>query len=246
MRLLLPLLVTLTSLSAFAETKEIDRTISVSGEAVVMVVPNQAVVTIGVETFDSKLEVASSTNDRVAKKLIQEWKSLGIADANIQTSGVSVEISYLRDSDRVRRTIEGYEVSRSWTVITDNAAMAEKVISTSLANGANSVSEVEFRTTELRKYRDQARVTAIKAAREKADLIASQLGASVGPPRSIGETTNYYSPSRYNRAAMSQNVTSYASDDAPADIGGAVAPGQIAVRASVSVVFDLVVRRPAS
>ncbi len=39
---------------------------------------------------------------------------------------------------------------------------------------------------------------------------------------------------------MSQNVMSYASDGGDPDTSGAVAPGQIAVRASVSVVFDLI------
>src|SRR5688500_735521 len=83
-------------LSAFplsAQTAE-PRTISVSVEAVVRVGPNQAVVTIGVETFDPSLEVASEKNDLAARAMIGEWKKLGVTDASIKTSGVQLEIAY--------------------------------------------------------------------------------------------------------------------------------------------------------
>lgn len=243
MRAVLCILVALAASHLTAQTAQTERTISVSGEAVVMVVPNQAVVTIGVETFDPKLDVASQTNDRVAKTLIAEWKRLGLADSKIQTSGVTVDISYKERDRSHTRQIEGYIVRRSYAVTADSAANAESVITAGLANGANQLGGVDFRTTEMRKYRDQARVSAVKAAREKAVLIASQLGASVGAPRSISETTNYYNWGGSRESAMSQNVMSFAPDSGEADSQGAVAPGQIAIRATVSVVFDLVTSR---
>jgi uncharacterized protein len=244
MRASLPGLIVLAAVTAVplqAQYSESARTISVSGEAVVMATPNQAVVTIGVETFDPKLDVASQTNDRIAKKLLAEWKKLGIADVNVQTDGVTVDLSYNERERGAARTVEGYTVRRSYAVIADSAFNVERVIAAGLANGANQLGDVDFRTTEMRKYRDQARVNAVKAAREKAHLIASELGVNVGMPRSITETSGYsgFSGSRRG-AAMSQNVVSYASDSGEADSYGAVAPGQIAVRASVAVVFDLV------
>lgn len=240
MRALFCVLVALTASTLPAQMYTAERHISVTGEAVVMVAPNQVVVTIGVETFDPKIDVASQTNDRIARTLIDEWKRLGLADANIQTSGVTVDISYNERERSRARTIEGYIIRRSYAVTSGSAAMAERVIAAGLANGANQLGDVDFRTTEMRKYRDQARVDAVKAAREKAVLIASQLGASVGPPRSISETTSYSEWGGRRGTGMSQNVVSYAPESGSADSQGAVAPGQIAVRATVSVTFDLV------
>lgn len=241
MRPALVIALVLSSLSLFAQDGTVEqRTISVSGEAVVMVVPNQAVVTIGVETFDPKLDVATANNERIASGLVADWKSLGIADTRISTAGASTEISYNHESGR-RRTVEGYVVRRTYEVTTDGAATAEKVIARGLANGANQLEGIDFRTTEMRKYRDQARVSAVKAAREKADLIASQLGVRVGPPRNITETTSYSSWYRQS-SAMTQNVMTEASGGGDPDSYGSVAPGQIAVRASVAVVFDLITR----
>jgi uncharacterized protein YggE len=238
-------LLTLIAAPAFAQTVgvyESPRGISVSGEAAIMVVPDQAIVMIGVETFDAKLDVAAATNERTAKGLIAEWKKLGIADSNIKTSGVSVSIAYDDQHRTPSRTIVGYVVRRSYDITAGSAALAEQVINRGLANGANQISEIDFRSTEMRKYRDQARIQATRAAREKAELIATQLGATVGPPRNITETTSYYS-GRYQQNSMSQNVTSYPPDGGESDSAGAVAPGQIAVRASVSVTFDLVTKK---
>ncbi len=132
MRKALIVFLAFTSLPLLAQSKEIDRTISVSGEAVIMVAPDQAVVTIGVETFDPSLEAASLTNDRIAKALIAEWKRLGVPDSRIQTSGVTVAIEYTRNNDHAKK-IEGFVVSRSYDVTADSAATAERVITLGLA-----------------------------------------------------------------------------------------------------------------
>jgi uncharacterized protein len=245
MRNTLLALLTLVAAPAFAQTVgvyESPRGITVSGEAAIMVAPDQAVVMIGVETFDAKLDVAAATNERIAKVLITEWKKLGIADSNIKTSGVTVTIAYDDQHRAPSRAIVGYVVRRSYDITANSAATAEQVINRGLANGANQISQIDFRSTEMRRYRDQARVMATKAAREKAELIAGQLGATVGAPRNISEAATYYS-GRSSQNLMTQNVTSYADDDGDSDSVGAVAPGQIAVRATVSVTFDLVTKK---
>jgi len=57
---------------------------------------------------------------------------------------------------------------------------------------------VDFRTTELKKYREQARELAARAAREKADKIAAVLGESVGHAITINEGYNAGDSSAYN------------------------------------------------
>lgn len=228
------------ALPGAAQVRENPRTLGVSGEATVMVAPDQAVVTIGVETFNASLEEASAANDRIARTLIAEWKKLDIADANILTSGLTVEIRY---DDHRARVVEGYVVRRSYDVTASSAAVAEKVVSRGLASGANQVGRIDFRSTQMRKYRDEARVNAVKAAREKAALLAREFGVSVGAPTSITETTSHYGYNYGGATQMSQNVMSYAPDGNDSDSSGAVAPGQLAVRASVSVTFELIAKQ---
>ena len=44
-----------------------------------------------------------------------------------------------------------------------------------------------LRTSKLRQYRDQARIQAVKAAKEKALALAGELGAKVGKAHSMTE-----------------------------------------------------------
>ena len=63
----------------------------------------------------------------------------------------------------------------------------EDLLSGVLDAGANYVHNVKFQTTELRKYRDQARALAIKAAQEKATALAGELSQELGEPVTITE-----------------------------------------------------------
>src|SRR5207248_3032718 len=106
---------------------------------------------------------------------------------------------------------------------------------------------VQFRTSELRKYRDQARSMAIKAAREKADALARDLGQKVGKAITINEEQSnywaYYNAWGYQNGYqnMSQNVMQNAGGGSASATSGdtTVAPGQISVTARVSVTFAL-------
>jgi uncharacterized protein YggE len=102
------------------------------------------------------------------------------------------------------------------------------------------VQGVEFRTTELRQYRDQARDLAIKAAQEKATALTGAISRKVVRPQSIQEEyigwSSWYG-SRWG-GSMSQNVIqNTSSSSAPFGDETTFAPGQISVRARVSVTF---------
>ncbi len=76
---------------------------------------------------------------------------------------------------------------RAFTVTLKNPKLLENTVTSALANGANRIMGLEFRTTELRRFRDQARRQAVAAAREKAGLLAGEMSIAVGRPVSINE-----------------------------------------------------------
>ena len=121
------------------------------------------------------------------------------------------------------------------------------VIAAALGAGANQVVNVQFYTSELRKYRDQARDMAIKAAQEKAQALAKGVGAEAGCVIHINENTwsSYYG-GWYGRSQnlmtqnVSQNVAPAAgSGDGSVSDDGPVSLGQISVQATVDVTFGL-------
>ncbi|HSM15517.1 MAG TPA: SIMPL domain-containing protein, partial [Gemmatimonadales bacterium] len=109
---------------------------------------------------------------------------------------------------------------------------------------ANYVHGIQFRTTELRTHRDTARAMALRAAQEKARLMARELDREVGKPVLIREDHSgwwsWYGGWWGSRGgqAMAQNVTQNAPPTGGA-LEGTTAPGQISVTARVTVTFDL-------
>ena len=212
------------------------RTVSTSGEAVVHVVPDEVVVALGVETFATKLEDAKKANDERATRLVKVIKSAGVEERHIQTDVLQLEIRYR--SSHPSEGIEGYYARRAYSVTLKEPKKLEALLDAALTSGANQILWISYRTTALRKHRDQARQMAIKAAKEKAVALAAELECTVGAPRTISEGhagyVGYYG--RFN--AMAQNTMQVAGGEAAE--GGEPTPfGQIAVNANVSVTFDL-------
>jgi len=112
-----------------------------------------------------------------------------------------------------------------------------------LESGVNYVQSIEFRTTDLRQYRDEARALALQAAREKATAMAGELGQTLGEPRTIQEEANdwwsgYSSGWWSGGSGMTQNVIQEVNGSS-ASYDSSLAPGQIAVKARVSVGFTM-------
>jgi uncharacterized protein YggE len=221
-----------------AQAYEATRTISVSGEALIMVVPDEAVVTLGVETFNASLQKGQELNNAAGNRLLDSVKRLGVEEKNIKTQDLSVSIQYV-SFDHPSRGIEGYTLRKMYVVTLKDVSRAATVINTALLNGANIISGIDYRTTELRKHRDAARVAAVRAAKEKAMALLAELGCKLGKPQTVSEANfSYYG---YGQGNMTQNVMASVDGSAlSGDIGGDTIPaGQIGIRATVQITFDI-------
>jgi uncharacterized protein YggE len=212
------------------------RTISVTGEAMIYVTPDQAVIAVGVDIFAAELDVAKAASDERARRILDAIRKLGIEEKHIATEDLRVALKY--KTDKVWDGIAGFIVSRTYVVTLKDVKQLEELFDAAITAGANRVSDVTFTTNELRKHRDRARLLAIEAARDKAQALCAALGCQPGMPRTIQEGGVYYSNMNYRgRANMSQNTVM--NDGAGAEGDELAPPGQIVVRASVSVVFDI-------
>ena len=222
--------------AAFAAAGEV----SVTGEAEVRVVPDEVIVVLGVETFNHQLGLAKDANDKIVEAVISVARRHQVPKEHVQTDYVQVEPRY-RNSGPENELL-GYVARSTVEVTLRELDQFESLVAESLEAGANYIHGVDFRTTELRTYRDQARKLAIAAAREKAVDLATALGETIGRPTKIGEGWSGWG-SGYGswwgggrgRSATQNVVQSFGSGEAM----GPVAPGQIAVSARVSVTFEL-------
>ena len=214
------------------------RTISVTGDAEVKVAPDEVILVLGVETSDKDIKVAKNQNDERVRRVIALAKDYGIEPKHVQTDRINVEPRY--DNSYAKMNLIAFIVRKSIVITLKDVDKFEDLYTAAIAAGVTHIQDIQFRTTDLRKYRDQARALAIQAAREKAGALAGDLGQKIGKPQTIQENYSgwwsWYS-TRWS-GAMTQNVTQNVSGGAPSE-GGTFAPGQISVSARVTVSFDL-------
>jgi uncharacterized protein len=219
------------------------RQVTVTGEAEVRVVPDEVILSLGIETWDKDLDIAKRQNDAIAGRVLALTQELGIPAEHVQTDYIGIDPRY-RNGYYEERDFIGYFVRKTVVITLRDLDRFEDLLSGALEAGVNYVHGVEFRTTELRQHRDEARALAIQAAREKAVALSGELDQAVGEPLTIQEVQAGWWSS-YNSwwgttwaGAMSQNVIQ--------ELGGAslladssLAPGQIKVTARVTVSFEL-------
>lgn len=214
------------------------RLVSVSGEAQVRVAPDEAVLVLGVETWDPELSVAKSQNDTRVQRVLALVEEYGIPPEHVQTDHISVQ-----PGERGYEKREGYWVRKSIVVTLRDLSRFEDLLTAALEQGATHVHEVRFQTTELRQYKDQARALAIQAAREKAAALTGELDQKVVAPyeireEQIGWRSGYAGWWGHSwNSGMSQNVVQEVGGGISID-GQTVAPGQITISARVAVSFS--------
>lgn len=218
-----------------AQERVAPRLVTVTGEAEILVVPDEVVFDVTVQTFNRDLRLAKSQTDERLKSLIALARRHGVAERDIQTDHVNIGPRYRGNDDA--RTLLGYAVRKDLTFTLRDVARAEGLLSEVLESGVTRVNSVGFRTSQMRKHRDEARAQAMRAARAKAAALASEIGQSIGKAHSIEEEAVAPRPSG-TLANFSSNAIGIADGDA-AGSEGTLALGQIKVIARVTVRFEL-------
>jgi uncharacterized protein len=213
------------------------RLISVTGTAEVNVPPDEVVLSLGVESRDKDLSIAKAQHDLRVKRLMAEARKAGVEEKNIQTSTLQMRPDY--SEEKVPRFL-AYEVSQTIQVTLKDLSKYESLITKLLEAGVNRVDNVQFLVAEPRKYKDEARAKAIKAAREKATAMAAELGQTIGKPWDISEEgfNGLFAQTR-GFANNSVQASSYAYNGSSTTEESTVAPGEVSIRASVRVSFQL-------
>ena len=217
------------------------KTITVNGQAEIKVSPDEVLLTVGVETVDMDIARARTDNDARIKAIVAAAAGLGIPPERIKTEFLDIQPRYREEYER--RIFLGYFARRSLSLTLRDVARFESLLTEVLRAGANYVHGVDFRTTDLRKHRDDARRQAIQAAREKAADMASALSVRIGAPMNVQEVhSGWWSPysswwGGRGGVMMFQNVMQ--DRRGAGGVDDSLVPGQISVTATVSVTFEL-------
>ncbi len=208
------------------------RTVTVSGVGTVDVEPDEATVQFAVVTRAETAEAARQQNARAAEQAMNAVRALGIADRKIQLLNLRLDEEWdYQNNQRIRK---GFIARRDVKVVIEDLDLVPGLVATVVEEGANELNGIQYGLQDRDAVENQALQAAIVRAREKAQLMAEALGAGLGRVVQVVEGGVQFpqpQPVMYARAEMAMDQ----SESNP----GAYAAGEITVRATVTVTFEL-------
>jgi len=203
-----------------------EHTITVSGSGKVTIVPDVARITLGVTISKPTVKAVRDAGAKAMTDVIAAIKSLGVADADIKTTDLSLYPQYGNGSVQ---KIVGYQISEQVLVTVRDLDKAGDVVDAATAKGANAVNGISFESGDPVKAQNDARAAAVEAARVSAQAMATAGNVSLGGVVSITDASPT-SPIWYATPRAS---------GAMSDLATPVQPGTQDLTATVTVVFAI-------
>ena len=223
------------------------RQISVNGEGKVAVKPDLAMFTAGVVTDAAKVKDAQLENTRRSNAVIGFLKQKGLEEKDIKTVGYSIypQYSYPEPCPRglpgyesypcpasTIPKIKSYQVRHTIEVKVRDLDKTDELLDGVISSGANEVGSVSFFVEDEEKVKVEARKKAIENAKEKAKVLAKDLGVRLGKIMSFSESGGGYPIYARTLEAFSKGG---GVDSAPSP---QVEPGEQEVNSNVTITYE--------
>jgi uncharacterized protein YggE len=218
-----------TTLSQAQEIKPIPM-INVSGEGKVKVVPDQAAISISVETKGAKATDVKKENDTKIDAVLKYIKKMNIAKEDFQTQRVNLYPNY--DYEKKK---SNYMATQTVIVLLKDLNKYDTLMDGLVDLGINRIDNVEFKSSKIESLQTEARKLAIQNAKAKAEDFVSVLNQKVGKAMTISDNSQADFPPRpmYGMKAMAMSGDG---GNAPKET---LATGEIELVVNVSVSFVL-------
>ena len=203
--------------------------LNVSAQAEARRVPDIATISAGVVTQAADGNTAMRQNAEQMAKVMAAIKAAGIADKDIQTSGISLNPQY-RYVENEAPSITGYQATNTVSLKVRDITKLGKVLDSLAAQGANQINGPTFQIDQPEPVYDEARLAALKKATDRAETYAKALGLRVRRIVSISEGGGGFRP---------VPMMAMAAPRGKMEMDTAVSPGETEVSVSLDVVFDL-------
>jgi uncharacterized protein len=210
-------------------------TITVSGKGTVTSAPDEAVLTLTVETDGADPATALDANSQATAQVTQRLKAEGVEDSAIETSNVSLYPIRTYDPNTGKESLTGYRAANTITVTLNDALVVGKVLAASVEAGVTNVSGPVWRLAEDSVAVTEALKKAVANAQGKAEALAGAQGVKMGQVITMTESS------------LDQPVVPMYSDMYAAEAAGGskvadvpISPTNLDVTATVTVTYALI------
>ena len=212
------------------ETAFLATTLNVEASGEVKAAPDQATITLGVQTQGKTAGDAMKQNRERMAATIYALKSQGIEARDIRTTALNLNAQYAYENGQAPR-LTGYQASNEVSIIVRDVAKLGATVDAVTGAGANQVTGISFGLSDAHPVEDEARRAAVKQLQARAELYASAMGLKVARLVNLSEGGGYQPGPVRPMALMEMRAKS-----APTP----VEPGELTVRIEVSAVYELV------
>lgn len=205
-------------------------TFNLSAYGEVRAAPDMATINLGVMTEAPTAAAALQANGQRMNRVIAALRKGGIAEKDIQTSGLNLSPQYVYEQNQPPK-LTGYQASNQVTVTVHDLARLGAAVDATVEAGANQVNGISFGLNDPTAAENAARQEAVKALAAKAELYAKATGHRISRLVSLSEGGGYSPAPPPMPMAMMARMEKADST--------AVAPGELRVRIDVTGLYEL-------
>jgi len=197
----------------------------------VSVAPDIATIGAGVTTEAPTATEALRQNSAEMQKVIARIKALGVAEKDIQTTGINLNAQYDYNQETQRQVFRGYQASNRVSVILRKIEDTGRVLDALVAAGANDLNGPSFSIENDDAAKDAARKRAVERAQAQVKAYAAMLGYDGAKVLAIAESIE----GRGSMPEMKLQASAVSRDVAPP-----VQPGMVQAGVSLTIKYELV------
>jgi uncharacterized protein len=203
--------------------------VTVSGEGKVKVTPDQAFITVSIDTKGTKAIDVKKENDIAVEKVLQFIKKMKLPKEDVITERVALNPNY--DYEKKKHN---YMANQTIIIKLKDLSKYDELSEGLIDNGVNRIDNVEFKSSKLETLQSEARKLAMKEAKLKAEDYVSVLGQKIGKALLINDNSQaYYPQPMYKGNMMAMDAS------AGGEQRQTLAIGEIEITANVTVSFIL-------
>jgi len=205
----------------------------VSGSGKVSVVPDIAVLRLGIEAQETSVAEAQWQAAGAMEAVMAVLADNGVAEKDIQTQYFNIHRVTRWDDNKRQEVVIGYRVTNMVSArIRDMDGVGAIVDAVAAAGGdLTRIDGVSFSVEDPSNYHDEAREKAMADARAKAEQMAELAGVKLGRPIYISESA--YIPSPVYRQPMYEQATGAPMPET------AISPGEMEISLNVQLIYAI-------
>jgi uncharacterized protein YggE len=198
---------------------------TIDGRAELRVKPTEIRVVLAVTAEGVTPAECTRLVNETIKTLTTQWRKSGMAQEDIVEDFIAVlpryefEVEKIRDHEVAVEKKVGYLMQTNVHLAVKDDASAMEAINIAFANGVSDIIAFDYWSEELDQLKVKARAEAVRAAREKSDVLLGALFEKRPPIINLQESTHVHYPESlyesFTNTSDAEYQTSYSRRDIP-------------------------------